>query len=113
MVGELARARSALEAAGISATLPNSTDDVPGDLRELFAWTVREGVTNVLRHSGAAHCEVILSSAGVEVRDNGRGSQAPSSGHGLIGLRERAAEFGAVLTAQTLSPGFSLRVSVA
>ena len=51
--GELARAREALPAADIDADLPNSTDDVPTDLRELFAWTVREGVTNVIRHSGA------------------------------------------------------------
>ncbi|MBO0843785.1 MAG: histidine kinase dimerization/phosphoacceptor domain-containing protein, partial [Nocardioides sp.] len=43
--GELARARAALEAAGITPRLPGSTDDVPTELRELFAWTVREGVT--------------------------------------------------------------------
>ena len=51
--GELARARTALAAAEIEAELPNSTDEVPSHLRELFAWTVREGVTNVIRHSGA------------------------------------------------------------
>lgn len=110
--GELARARSALEAAGICATLPNSTDDVRGDLRELFAWTVREGVTNVLRHSAAEACEVILSGSSVEIRDNGRGMDTPGMGHGLIGLRERAAELGAVLMTRTLSPGFSLKVSL-
>lgn len=110
--GELARARSALDAAGICATLPNTTDEVPSDLRELFAWTVREGVTNVLRHSGAENCEVILSAAAVEVRDNGRGADEPGVGHGLVGLRERAAELGAVLTTRTLTPGFSLKVSL-
>lgn len=110
--GELARARSALEAAGICATLPNSTDDVPGDLRELFAWTVREGVTNVLRHSGAGKCEVVFSAVAVEVRDDGRGADEPGVGHGLIGLRERASELGAVLTTRTLTPGFSLKVSL-
>lgn len=108
--GELARARSALEAAGICATLPNSTEDVPSEVRELFAWTVREGVTNVLRHSGAEKCEVLLSASGVEVRDNGRGADVPGSGHGLIGLRERAAELGAVVVTQSLNPGFSLKV---
>lgn len=108
--GELARARSALEAAGICATLPNSTDDVPSELRELFAWTVREGITNVLRHSGAEKCEVVLSSSSVEIRDNGRGSQTPGIGHGLVGLRERATELGAVLIVQSLTPGFSLKV---
>ena len=59
--GELVRARVALRAAEIDADLPNSTDDVPSELRELFAWTVREGVTNVIRHSGARHCEVRLT----------------------------------------------------
>jgi len=110
--GELARARSALDAAGICAMLPNTTDDVPGDLRELFAWTVREGVTNVLRHSGAGTCEVILSASAVEVRDDGQGPEQPGIGHGLIGLRERASELGAVLTTRTLAPGFSLKVSL-
>ena len=54
--GELARARNALAAAEIDAHLPNSADEVPTELRELFAWTVREGVTNVIRHSGAHRC---------------------------------------------------------
>ena len=110
--GELARARSALDAAGICATLPNTTDEVPGDLRELFAWTVREGVTNVLRHSGAQSCEVLLSASAVEIRDDGGGPDQLGVGHGLVGLRERAAELGAVLTTRTLTPGFSLRVSL-
>ena len=53
--GELARARTALAAAEIDAVLPSSADAVPTELRELFAWTVREGVTNVIRHSRAQH----------------------------------------------------------
>ncbi len=60
--GELARAREALRAAEIDADLPKSTDEVPSELRELFAWTVREGVTNVIRHSGASRCTVRLGS---------------------------------------------------
>ena len=59
--GELARARAALEAAEIRADLPNTTDEVASDLRELFAWTVREGVTNVIRHSHARSCRVALT----------------------------------------------------
>ena len=53
--GELSRARAALAAAQIQAELPGSTDDVPSELRGLFAWTLREGVTNVIRHSAARH----------------------------------------------------------
>ena len=111
--GELARARMALQAADIVADLPNSTDDVPSELRELFAWTVREGVTNVIRHSDARTCTVRLAADHVEVRDDGKGSvgQRPP-GHGLAGLRERAAAAGAVLLTKPLQPaGFLLQVS--
>ena len=90
--GELARAREALAAADIDADLPNSTDEVPSELRELFAWTVREGVTNVIRHSRASRCTVRLAPGRVEVCDDGAGpSEGSPRGHGLDGLRERAA----------------------
>ena len=109
--GELARARTALAAAQIEASLPNSTDEVPTELRELFAWTVREGVTNVIRHSGARHCEVVLAADRVQVRDDGPGPTSPSAGgSGLRGLRERAQAVGATLDARPLDPGWSLEV---
>jgi two-component system, NarL family, sensor histidine kinase DesK len=110
--GELARAREALLAADIDAELPNSTDDVPSELRELFAWTVREGVTNVIRHSGATRCTVRLAPGGVEVRDDGAGRRdSTGGGHGLDGLRERASAAGAVLVTRQVEPsGFALSV---
>jgi two-component system sensor histidine kinase DesK len=109
--GELARARMALEAAEIEAHLPNSTDDVPSSLRELFAWTIREGVTNVVRHSGATRCTVTLSSTSAEVADDGPDPDvAPVHGNGLLGLHERAAAVGATVVTTALHPGFSLKV---
>ena len=109
--GELVRARVALRAAEIDAELPNSTDDVPSELRELFAWTVREGVTNVIRHSGADRCEVRLTPTSAEVRDNGTATPSPNGhGSGLAGLRERAADVGATVVTRELDPGFSLCV---
>jgi two-component system sensor histidine kinase DesK len=109
--GELARARMALDAAEIEADLPNSTDDVPTSVRELFAWTIREGVTNVIRHSGARRCTVRLTPTSAEIVDDGRGvNGTPLSGHGLVGLRERASAAGATVVTTTLDPGFSLKV---
>ena len=109
--GELTRARAALESAQIDADLPNSADDVPSELRELFAWTIREGVTNVIRHSRADCCLVRLTPSSVEVRDDGPGSDVRTpGGHGLAGLRERATAAGATLTTRQLSPGWSLHV---
>lgn len=112
--GELARARGALRAADITADLPNSTDEVPTELRELFAWTVREGVTNVIRHSGASRCSVRLAATGVEVVDDGAGpldDGGHRAGHGIDGLRERATAAGAVLVTCPVEPhGFQLSV---
>jgi two-component system sensor histidine kinase DesK len=108
--GELARARAALQAAGIDPVLPQSTDEVPSGLRELFAWTIREGVTNVIRHSGAHRCEIVLTATSVTVRDDGQAAGGTTAGSGLTGLHERAAAMGAVLTTRTDS-GFELVMS--
>ncbi|GAB3787377.1 sensor histidine kinase [Nocardioides ungokensis] len=110
--GELTRARAALAAAEIDAELPNSADEVPTELRELFAWTVREGVTNVIRHSRARTCEVRLTPTSAEVVDDGTGpgGGTATAGSGLAGLRERAAAAGATVVTRELSPGYSLRV---
>lgn len=109
--GELARARAALTSAEITPNVPQATEIVPTELRELFAWSVREGVTNVIRHSGARSCEIRLSEACVEIRDDGNGPCDDHEGSGLTGLRERASAVGAVVTTRTLSPGFSLQVA--
>lgn len=109
--GELIRAKVALRAAEIEADLPGTTDDVPSELRELYAWTVREGVTNVIRHSGASRCEVRLTPERVEVRDNGTATPSPEGhGSGLAGLQERASDLGATVVTRQLDPGFSLAV---
>lgn len=120
LASELASARAALEAAGIEAQIPTAVDAVPDGLRELFAWTVREAVTNVVRHSGARRCEIVLAGRALVVRDDGCGPQDPGTalqprsgtdGSGLLGLRERAGAAGATLTAgRSVSGGFELRV---
>jgi len=112
--GELAAARQALESAGITADLPIATDEVPAASRELFAWAVREGVTNVVRHSGARWCGVRLSATCVEVCDDGRGPCPSAGGSGLAGLRDRAECAGFRLeTGASPEGGFRLRVVAA
>ncbi|GAA4359390.1 sensor histidine kinase [Angustibacter luteus] len=123
LAGELAGARTALEAAGITAQLPSSVDDVPPAWRELFAWTLREGVTNVVRHSQAERCVVRLTPRAIEVLDDGCGPvpDEHAGGHGLAGLRERAGQQGATMSVGSgaaANPianghaGFVLRVEV-
>jgi two-component system, NarL family, sensor histidine kinase DesK len=108
--GEIARARAALSAAGIEHELPNSADDVAATHRELFAWVIREGVTNVIKHSRAGICRVHMSATSVRVVDDGLGCETEGAGHGLTGLRERAAAIGATVHARNAEPGFVLEV---
>ena len=97
--GEIAAAREALAAAHVRAELPGATDAVPTRNRELFAWTIREAVTNVVRHSRAGRCEVRLGPGRVEIVDDGPGDGAPGAdGQGLLGLRRRAEAAGGALT---------------
>jgi two-component system, NarL family, sensor histidine kinase DesK len=57
---------------------------------------LREAVTNVVRHSGAARCTIALCRDGDEIRlvvsDDGRGGG--EDGSGISGMRERIAALG-------------------
>jgi two-component system sensor histidine kinase DesK len=113
LAGELVSARAALQAAEVRADLPTTVDEVPEENRELFAWVVREGVTNVVRHSGAKRCTIRITATQIEVLDDGKGPTpgGGASGHGLIGLRERADQVGAsVQVGQAPGGGFRLAV---
>jgi two-component system sensor histidine kinase DesK len=113
--GEIAAAREALAAANVEADLPGVADEVPSRNRELFAWTIREAVTNIVRHSRASHAQVKLGAASVEILDDGVGGGVVSAdGQGLQGLRRRAEALGAHLTVgcRENEPGFRVRVEV-
>ncbi|WP_370939964.1 sensor histidine kinase [Amycolatopsis sp. cg13] len=109
LAGELARGRELLRAAGISADFPTAVD---GPHQELFGWVVREGLTNVVRHSRATACAVIVSGDAVEIRDDGVGSSA-DPGNGLSGLLDRVVAAGGRMEAGAVRPrGWRLRVTV-
>jgi two-component system, NarL family, sensor histidine kinase DesK len=112
LASELARGRELLRASGITADLPMATDVADPAHQELFGWAVREGLTNVIRHSRARSCRVRVSASSVEITDDGQGSAA-APGNGLRGLRERAAAAGGGVDAGPVQPaGWRLRVWV-
>lgn len=113
LAGELASGRELLRAAGIVAELPHAADIFDDATQELFGWVVREGLTNVVRHSKARTCHVRISPSAIEVVDDGLGG-SPGSGSGLSGLTERAAVLGGSLQVGPLQPrGWRLAVSLA
>ncbi len=84
---------------------------------ELTAYrVVQESLTNVLRHSRAGRASVELTygdhTLDIDIRDLGRGDRPPpvvrleSSGHGLVGLRERARLLGGSLEYGADAGGF-------
>lgn len=115
LAGELAGARHAFDAAAVDAELPGSVDDVPDALREVFAWAVREGTTNVLRHAAATRVRITMTADSLTVDDDGADDPDPtgaSAGNGLRGLAERARHAGArVETGRGPLGGFRLRVT--
>jgi two-component system, NarL family, sensor histidine kinase DesK len=117
LTGELASGRELLRAIGIDADLPASAEVVRGDLHVLFGWVVREGLTNVVRHSQARRCTVTLTRESVEIVDDGMAPGGATDGSGLRGLRERVAAAGGTLTAGPVGGsgvrwGWRLRVEV-
>ncbi|ADB53165.1 sensor histidine kinase [Conexibacter woesei] len=129
LAGELAGARMALGAAGIEMRVRerHPRDELPADVEALLAWAVREGTTNVIRHSGAHRCEIAIEprdgGTSAEINDDGSGIDSAAArtnrdvngagGNGLDGLRERAAQLaGCVEAGARPEGGFRLRVVV-
>jgi two-component system, NarL family, sensor histidine kinase DesK len=116
--GELAGARMALSAAGIEAEVVQTRVPLDPPVEAVLAWAVREGATNVIRHSGARHCTLritaSLTDAGVEVIDDGVGANGNgSAGHGIAGLADRASVLHGTIEAGGLADGgYRLAVTV-
>lgn len=95
--------RTALAAAGIEADVAGRADAVTGPRRAVFAWALREAVTNVVRHSAASRCTVRWTPTALTVTDDGDGLMGPE-GNGLRGLRERVTHAGGALAVGEAGP---------
>jgi two-component system sensor histidine kinase DesK len=130
---EAITAQAVLDAAGITVhddsglTLLSGTFDAEAEAA--LAWSLREAVTNVVRHSGARNCWVTLRRVSgeliLQVRDDGRGVTAAGAdavtggagtGHsGLHGMSERLSVVGGGLEirpASAAARGFCLVATV-
>lgn len=117
---ELAGARSLLRSAGIDARTTLDAE-LPGPAeREVLAWVVREGTTNVVRHSDARWCtlDIVQDDDGTSVRlvitNDGiaSGAATPVSGTGLTGLRERLSAVGGRLDTRVVGETFVVTATV-
>jgi two-component system sensor histidine kinase DesK len=97
---ELARARAALETAGVTVECNAQSVPLNAEQESVLSLALREAVTNVVRHAEARRCAVSLkrenSRCMLEVADDGRGASGPE-GNGLRGMRERLESLGGSL----------------
>ena len=91
---EIEGASSLLTAAGIDTEVIGSPDAVQAEFAEAAAWIVREGATNILRHSDATHCRVEVTAHSVRIVNDRPRIRSSSDGSGIAGLRERLATVG-------------------
>jgi two-component system sensor histidine kinase DesK len=103
LAAEMARARLALEAAGVKLEYLALPVDLDPAQETVLGFALREAVTNVVRHARARTCRISLEpltgeDGGVrlEVRDNGEGGTAPvgAEGMGLSAMRDRVEGLG-------------------
>lgn len=117
LASELAGAQAALAAAGIECHIEQAAGALTAETEAVLAWTVREGATNIIRHSKARRCSVLLNRdddfVRLDIVDDGTGGTAPQAGNGLRGLGERVRDKGGRLEAEPLAhQGFRLRVAL-
>ncbi|GAB3811084.1 sensor histidine kinase [Tessaracoccus terricola] len=86
-----------LEGAGLEVEVSGDPADVAPELHTALGWVLREAGTNVLRHSGARHCQIVFGPRSVEVLDDGVGVGDAPAGHGRRGMTERLEAVGAEL----------------
>ncbi|OLT32618.1 hypothetical protein BJF79_35940 [Actinomadura sp. CNU-125] len=115
---EIAGVRAVLEAAGVRCEADDPPPGLPSEVGAVLAWVIREGATNVIKHSEARRCSIVLTVYGrsvvLEMRNDGvRARGTEPAGSGLTGLEERAAVLGGEITAGRHGrDGFLLRAVV-
>lgn len=100
IASEISRARRTLLAAGVTLITSVDTIETAPAIANVLCLTLREAVTNIVRHAHATLCTITLTVSGGTLRmtiaDNGNGVQG-REGSGLLGMRERcSAQLGTV-----------------
>ncbi|MEV7006489.1 histidine kinase [Streptosporangium sp. NPDC051022] len=110
--GESARAEALLASFGIDCSVRIEPAGLPRTVSAVLGTVVREGVTNMLRHSTAGRCVIELTERDGRLRltvanDGAPGPETPGRpGDGLDNLRHRVAGLGGTVRATTGEDGW-------
>lgn len=113
---QLDQAKNALTAAELTFHRPEALPRLSLVQQQVFAWVIREAVTNVIRHAEATTC-IISNTAGDEqmtlrIDDDGTGIKDtdPKNHRGLAGLHRRVVSAGGSLDIIRLRSGTRLEI---
>jgi len=111
---ELANAAACLSAANIVLTTSIANIGLHAGCENILTLSLREAVTNVVRHAQASQCEIALGAEDdwitLRITDNGKlAHNAVQPGNGLTGMRERIVAMGGQLILDTAN-GWSLHI---
>jgi signal transduction histidine kinase len=105
-----------VRSAGLAVELSGDRPELSPSLDLTAYRIVQEALTNTLKHARATTARVTVREVDgvleIEVVDNGRGAPTVIPGHGIIGMRERAASFGGEVTARGEPGGFAVRARI-
>lgn len=99
----------------VTLEIAGALDELPDALAVTLYRIAQEGITNALRHAGASHVDVRVtrgaSAVTLTITDDGRGfdEAEAGAGHGLAGMRERAAACAGKVQVAS-APGAGVRV---
>lgn len=112
---ELSKAQQVLAAAGVQCVVEHRAEGLAPATDAVLAWAVREGITNIIRHSRARSCTIrVLREAqrvvAEVINDGDPENTLMRKGSGLTGVAERVAALGGRIEAGPLQgvPGFRL-----
>lgn len=115
---ELAHVKMILETAGIRHDIQVETEfkDIPMLTESVLSMSLKEAVTNVVKHSKAKQCSVMLTETNkdifLKISDDGRNPQALEFGNGLQGMRERLTFVNGEFEVFHSENGFEINITV-
>jgi signal transduction histidine kinase len=118
---EAKSAESVLKASDVDVHMELEYTDLPAHIRTMLGMVLREGVTNVLRHSKAEHCDIAIRQAGrtatLDIVNDGvvdpPATRDPDSGSGIRNLSDRVAALNGTVATKVQPDGrFRLHAEV-
>ncbi|EWM18881.1 sensor histidine kinase [Kutzneria sp. 744] len=105
-------ARTAAAGVNVDVVVRGTPRPLPAGVDVSAYRIVQEALTNVVKHAGTPTCRVTVvygqDAVLLTVTDDGRGGPPRPGGHGLVGMRERAALCGGELRAGPTPSGFEV-----